>query len=172
MDGHTSHSNCIELLYLASENDVIIVCLPSHTTQALQPLDRSFFKPLKMYYSQEAHSWMLRNKDRTITRLQVGALIGKAWGKAATVRNATSGFRACGIFPLNPNVIPDHFFAISDQIETAPSPVPTSNTKNQSSPKASESGLSAMLVKEKCPANILEEECPIPNLPTSTVKRK
>lgn len=79
----------IDLLDLANENDVIIICLPSHTTQALQPLDRSFLKPLKTYYNQEASAWMLRSKDRTITRLQVGSLIGQAWGKTATVGNAT-----------------------------------------------------------------------------------
>ncbi|XP_054706877.1 jerky protein homolog-like [Uloborus diversus] len=35
LDGHTSHSNSIDLLDIANENDVIILCLPSHTTQAL-----------------------------------------------------------------------------------------------------------------------------------------
>ncbi|CAH1971333.1 unnamed protein product [Acanthoscelides obtectus] len=34
--------------------------------------------------------------------------------KAATVANATSGFRACGIYPYNPQAIPEHFFSISD----------------------------------------------------------
>ncbi|KAG5888059.1 hypothetical protein JTB14_032866 [Gonioctena quinquepunctata] len=47
LDGHCSHSNSIELLDLAHDNGVIIICSPSHTTQPLQPLDGSFFKPLK-----------------------------------------------------------------------------------------------------------------------------
>ena len=99
---------------LANDNDVIIICLPSHTTQDLQSLDRNFFKLLKTYYKQEANSWMLRNKVRTIKRLQVGSLIEQAWGEAATVGNTI--FKACRIFPLNPNIIPDHFFAISHMI--------------------------------------------------------
>lgn len=167
LDGHTSHSNSIDLLDLANENEVIIICLPSHTTQALQPLDRSFFKPLKTFYNQEANAWMLRNKNRTITRLQVGSLIGKAWGKAATVGNATSGFKACGIFPLNPNAIPDHFFDASDLIEEAPATV----LATQSSPKPSTSRQGAMSPKET-PTKLLEESKPIPKLPISTVKRK
>ena len=76
LDGHTSHYNSTDLLDLEDDNDVIILCLPSHTTQALQPLDRCFFKPLKTYYIQKANAWMLRNKDRPIIRLQVGSLIG------------------------------------------------------------------------------------------------
>ena len=114
---HTAHSNSIDLLDLANDNDVIIICFPNHTTQALQPLDQSFFKPLKTYYNQEVNDWMLRKKDRTITKLQAGSLIGQAWWKVKTVGNATSGFKTCGIFPLNPNIIPDHFFAITDMIE-------------------------------------------------------
>jgi hypothetical protein len=47
LDGHATHCNSIELLKLTEENQVILLCLPSHTTHALQPLDKSFFRPLK-----------------------------------------------------------------------------------------------------------------------------
>jgi hypothetical protein len=43
LDGRASHCSASELLELADSHDLIILCLPSHTTQALQPLDRSFF---------------------------------------------------------------------------------------------------------------------------------
>lgn len=170
LDGHTSHSNSIDLLDLATENDVIIICLPSHTTQALQPLDRSFFKPLKTFYNQEANAWILRNKERTITRLQVGSLIGQAWGKAATVGNATSGFKACGIFPLNPNTIPDHFFGMSDIIEVVPPTVPS--TEAQSPPRPSTSRQITTPTDKETPTKLLEESSPIPKLPNLIVKRK
>lgn len=173
LDGHTSHSNSIDLLDLANENDVIILCLPSHTTQALQPLDRSFFKPLKTFYNHEANAWMLKNKNRSLTRLQVGSLIGHAWGKAATVGTATSGFKACGIFPLNPSAIPDHFYAISDLIEVAPPTIPLESVAVQSdlSPQKPSTSRQTSTDKET-PTKILEESNPIPKLPSSTVKRK
>lgn len=57
---------------------------------------------------------MLQNKDRKLSRTTIARLIGNAWGKSATVANATAGFRACGIHPFNPQVVPDHFFSISD----------------------------------------------------------
>lgn len=114
LDGHASHCNAIELLNLASENNVELLCLPSHTTQALQPLDRSFFKPLKTYFAQETRTWMINHKDRKLNRHNVSALIGKAWVKSASVCNAVSGFKATGIYPYDPSVIPEHFFNISD----------------------------------------------------------
>lgn len=114
LDGHASHCNAIELLDLAVANEVILLCLPSHTTQALQPLDRAFFKPLKTYFFQEAKNWVLQHKNRKLSRTIISTLIGNAWGKAATVSNGAAGFRACGIHPYNPQAIPDHLFSIAD----------------------------------------------------------
>ena len=114
LDGHASHCNEFEMLEFAVENDILLLCLPPHTTKYLQPLDRTFFKPLKEFYNRECNSWFMANKGRKISRLQFGALLGKAWGKAATNSNATSGFRATGIYPVNENSIPDYAFAVSD----------------------------------------------------------
>ncbi|KAK9703819.1 DDE superfamily endonuclease [Popillia japonica] len=38
LDGHASHCTSVELLELADANDVVLICLPSHTTHFLQPL--------------------------------------------------------------------------------------------------------------------------------------
>ena len=51
-DGHKSHIK-IEVIDLCrSNNDVIIFCLPPHTTHALQPLDVAVFKSLKDVFSK------------------------------------------------------------------------------------------------------------------------
>lgn len=119
LDGHASHCSSPELLQTAVNNEVALVCLPSHTTHVLQPLDRSFFGPLKTYFRKETNAWMAnpKNEKRQIERRVMGMLIGKAWGKAATVANAVSGFRVAGIFPFDPNVIPDELFQIAEQSE-------------------------------------------------------
>ncbi|KAB0790264.1 hypothetical protein PPYR_03907 [Photinus pyralis] len=119
LDGHSSHCSDVELLDLASSNDVIMLCLPSHTTHWLQPLDRSFFKPLKTYWSQACNTWIHNHPGRKLTRLQFPTLLNTAWGKAATVQNGISGFRTCGIYPLNATIIPDHAF-----IQQNPDPIP------------------------------------------------
>lgn len=33
LDGHTSQLNCFEMLRYTEENDVILICVPSHTGQ-------------------------------------------------------------------------------------------------------------------------------------------
>lgn len=85
MDGHTSHCSNVELLDFAVANDVILFCLPSHTTHWLQPLDRSFFKPLKTYWAQTCQNWVQNNPGRKLSRLQFAQLLNIAWGKAATI---------------------------------------------------------------------------------------
>lgn len=134
LDGHTSHSSDIEMLQLADDNDIIILCLPSHCTQALQPLDRSFFRPFKIYFNQEAQLWMKNHSSRNLTRYQAGELIGKAWLRTASVGIAVNGFRATGIYPLDPNAVPDHFFAV---LESNPEVVP--NDPSTTSPRATTS---------------------------------
>ncbi|XP_056645093.1 uncharacterized protein LOC130450623 [Diorhabda sublineata] len=114
LDGHSSHSNSYEMLQLASENDVIILCLPSHTTQALQPLDRSFFKPFKSYLSKEVSTWFINNKGRPFNRYHISKMIGDAWFKSAIPAIGVSGFKATGICPYDPNAVPEYFFRISD----------------------------------------------------------
>ena len=50
LDGHSSHfePNTIQF---AKDNDIIIFCLPPHTTHECQPLDCSFFRSLRLRYS-------------------------------------------------------------------------------------------------------------------------
>jgi hypothetical protein len=45
-DGHGSH-NTIELIKLARENNIVLFCLPPHTTHKLQPLDVGVFGPFQ-----------------------------------------------------------------------------------------------------------------------------
>ena len=53
MDGHATQNRNINVINLAMEDGVTILVLPAHCTHKLQPLDRSFMKPLKTYYAQE-----------------------------------------------------------------------------------------------------------------------
>ena len=49
LDGHDSH-NFVELIEMAISNRIEIVELPAHTSNWLQPCDRTVFKPLKDAY--------------------------------------------------------------------------------------------------------------------------
>ena len=50
LDGHSSHYEP-DTIHLAANQGVIVLCLPPHTTHVSQPLDVSFFRPLKVYWS-------------------------------------------------------------------------------------------------------------------------
>ena len=51
IDGHKSHIT-LEAVDICRDSDIILFCLPPHTTHALQPLDVSVFKSLKDQYSK------------------------------------------------------------------------------------------------------------------------
>ncbi|XP_067011045.2 uncharacterized protein [Anabrus simplex] len=147
LDGHCSHTNSLEFLTLAEENDVILLCLPPHSTHALQPLDRTFFGPFRRYFQLGADTWIRTHPNRKLTRHQMGPLVGRAWEKAASVGNAVIGFKATGIFPFDPNAIPDHFFRISDNVSDIPSTSSSSGSRDDrnDSPELSTSSTSEIL---------------------------
>ncbi|KAK9879700.1 hypothetical protein WA026_006760 [Henosepilachna vigintioctopunctata] len=53
---------------------------------------------------------MKQHPGRRLTRHQLGSLLNQAWGKSATSENAISGFRATGVFSLNPGFMPEYAF--------------------------------------------------------------
>jgi hypothetical protein len=64
LDGHTSQCTDPDMLELAEENGIIMVCLPPHSTHYLQPLDRCFFKPLKHFFYKAIRVWAQSQKYR------------------------------------------------------------------------------------------------------------
>ena len=110
LDGHFSHTRNIDVIHLARQHGVIIVCLSPHTTHKLQPLDVAFMGPFKCYYSQAVESWMSEHPFRALTSYQVGELMGKAYSKCATLEISMKGFQSCGIIPFNRHIFADHEF--------------------------------------------------------------
>ncbi|KIL55069.1 hypothetical protein M378DRAFT_58967, partial [Amanita muscaria Koide BX008] len=50
-DGHGSHEQ-LELINLARKHNIILFCLPPHTTHKLQPLDVGVFGPFQRAWSE------------------------------------------------------------------------------------------------------------------------
>ena len=57
LDGHGSHINA-EFHRFCSENSIIALCLPPHSSHLLQPLDVCCFSVLKRSYSKIVESWI------------------------------------------------------------------------------------------------------------------
>ena len=104
LDGHSSHFT-LDLVKSAAEEDVIILCLPPHTTSDTKPLDTICFGPLKTYWAQLCHEYIFANPGRVITKYQFSAIFSQAWSKGMTINNITSGFRNTAIYPFNPQTI-------------------------------------------------------------------
>jgi len=104
LDGHSSHYQP-SLVKKSSENDIILFCLPPHTTHLAQPLDRTCFNPLKKAWNEECQLYMAVNPGKKVNRYNFTEIFAKAWRKATTPSNIASVFRATGIFAFNRSVI-------------------------------------------------------------------
>jgi hypothetical protein len=109
-DGHASHIG-IEVIELARENDVHLLCLPAHTSHILQPLDIGVFQSFKSNYSKACRKYILDNPGRVVTAHSIAGLVGEAWPRVFTPINIMSGFKKSGIYPFNPGEVSDRMLA-------------------------------------------------------------
>ena len=99
VDGHDSHVH-LDFLEFCSKNDIILFCLPPHSTHLLQPLDVGLFGPLQHYYGQAVDK-VVRSGNQGIRKGNFLPLYLQARESAYTVKNIHSAFVKCGIVPLN-----------------------------------------------------------------------
>ena len=104
VDGHASHYEP-ETIKVAAEAGIVIFCLPPRSTHVAQPLDVSFFQPLKVYWSEVCHTYMQNNPGRVVTKIQFSTLFAEAWYKAIHPGNHVSGFVKAGVCPFNPEAV-------------------------------------------------------------------
>lgn len=76
-DGHASHIRNIDIIDKAQETNVTLLCLPSHCTHKLQPLDVSFFKSMNWQYDEEIRNWMRDHDGRHVTEFDVAGILPK-----------------------------------------------------------------------------------------------
>jgi len=61
-------------------------------------------------YDDEIRIWMREHDGRRVTEYDVAGIFSKAYAKAATVKNAISGFEKCGIHPFRKDMFSDEDF--------------------------------------------------------------
>lgn len=120
MDNAECHMN-IQVVEFAIEHGIVIVTLPPHTTDKLQPLDVSVFGPFKTYLRDLLNHHSLMHPNKQITVHQLPEFASEAWTKASTPSNILSGFRSTGIWPINRNIFPDDAF-VGAQLTERPAP--------------------------------------------------
>jgi hypothetical protein len=117
LDGHGSHVTA-EFDRYCTEHNIIVLCMPAHSSHLLQPLDVSCFAVLKHSYGTIVQEQM-RLGINHIDKDDFLELYLKA--RAATYSSSTiqSGFRATGLAPFNPDEV---LSRLHIQLQT-PSPV-------------------------------------------------
>ena len=104
LDGHSTHYQ-LDIIKIARENDVLILCLPPHTTHTTQPLDCGVFSLLKAQWSATCHEFFQKNPGKVITKFNFNQLFSQAWLKSLTPANLIAGFKTCGVFPFDRNAV-------------------------------------------------------------------
>ena len=116
LDNHSSHIYLPAINY-ARRHGIEFLTIPPHTSHRLQPLDRTFFGPLKTFYSQEAEKCIVNHPGRRITEFEITKLFQAAYERATTMQNSVSRFQSTGIVPFNPNILGDSDFAPASATE-------------------------------------------------------
>ena len=132
MDNHESHLS-VQGLDFCKDNGIVILTLPPHTFNKLQPLDRSVFGPFKKFFSSAVNSWMNTNPNTTLNIYALPKLCASAWDRAATPENVKSGFKATGIVPFDRDIFSDEDFLPS---EVSDRPLPVGGSMEQPLPQA------------------------------------
>ena len=103
LDGHSSHYGP-NLLRIAAEEDVVIFCLPTHTTHLLQPLNNGVFASLKDHWQRECQRFYTMNPGKVLNRWTFMSTFHKAWVHGIAIANVTACFRATGVYPVDRRV--------------------------------------------------------------------
>ena len=99
IDGHESHIS-LEFQDYCKENKIIALCMPSHSSHLLQPLNVACFAPLKRSYG-DGISALARNHIHHISKETFLLAFKAAYEQTFTKENARAGFRGAGLVPFN-----------------------------------------------------------------------
>jgi hypothetical protein len=119
LDNHASHISHDIYKHCKSHN-IQMLSLPPHTSHRMQPLDVTFYGPLKAAYKKESDCFMKSHLAERITPYDVASLFNKAYSNVASISKGESGFRVTGIFPMNSNVFSDEDFLPAEILQGEP----------------------------------------------------
>ena len=93
LDNHETHASLAAIDVLAKENGAILLTLPPKTSDKLQPLDVSCYKPFKTAYSRAMDNWMRLHSGKAVTMYDNSEFVSHAQLHGLTAQNIVSGFQ-------------------------------------------------------------------------------
>ncbi|XP_018372981.1 PREDICTED: uncharacterized protein LOC108767549 [Trachymyrmex cornetzi] len=112
LDNYASHIS-LAAFEFCKANFITVDTLPPHTSHKTQPLDLTFFGPLKTALYREYELFLSTNAYEKITEYNFAELLNKAFLKVA-MEKGISGFSSAGIWPINPDKFNEDDFAPDD----------------------------------------------------------
>ena len=121
LDGNSSHLT-YEVASICAENQIILYCLPAHSSHAMQPLDVGFFGPMKALWFRHLQKWHMDNPGRPFVKGNFPAVIKAVWEESKSVEKAKKGFLRSGLMPLNPSAVNLSRLVMGQQTENSIQP--------------------------------------------------
>ena len=100
LEGHKSH-NSPEVIANAADLGLNVFCLPPNTSHTTQPLDVSYFGPLKQHMSSTCHKCLSNNPGAIVTKVVFSSLIILKLGIRQLPEDLINSFHKTGVCPLN-----------------------------------------------------------------------
>ena len=145
VDGHESHNNH-EFHKYCEEQKIIVLCMPSHSSHLLQPLNVGCFAPLKRAYYKEIKGWSQYAKTQVKKETFLPAFY-IAFSSAITKENILASFRGAGLVPHDP----ERVLSKLDVVLRTPTPALSETTPWESKTPATMKEIEAQstLVRER-----------------------
>ncbi|CAF1655586.1 unnamed protein product [Rotaria magnacalcarata] len=104
LDNHSTHLS-IRTAKLAIKHNVHILCLPSHSTHLLQPLDVYTFKYVKTQWRNLLWEFNKSSRNKTLDKPDFVKLFAKLYDYALLPAHCSPSLAKAGIFPYDPRII-------------------------------------------------------------------
>ena len=104
VDGHSSHIT-LPLVQFCQENQIELIALYPNATHIIQPLNVSVFHSLKNTYRQVIREWRIDHNVINFEKYMFPEVLDLALKSIDLTSIIQNGFRACGLFPLNPEAV-------------------------------------------------------------------
>ncbi len=122
MDSFESHCT-LDFIDFCEQHKIVPFCIPPHSTQLLQPLDVVLFRSCKKAHRDilnEAMQSCCANFDK----LEFLHALKRIRQKAFSATSIASAFRRTGIYPLNPEVVPNQLLSKTSSTPEPPDEAP------------------------------------------------
>ena len=100
LDGHSSHIN-LQFIEQCDQLRILLMVLAPHSTNWLQPLDRSLFAPLARYNTNELNDLLTDSFAICVFKSRFRSILWLAWQEDSSSTDIQSGFTNTCISPYS-----------------------------------------------------------------------